>query len=183
MLDIPRDTKTDRANSVHASLGPGEMLAQANPLDFCKGLYQGTLGRPVDAIGQLFGQDAPAKPHNETLATKAGLMAGQIIDFSILAAASHGALKPLLRESINQTLGTSLKMFVAGSIDSGLLTASSKDKSLLSGRIENGLVGGATFAFMGGTGKALEGVNIVQHAIASKAVSYTHLTLPTNREV
>lgn len=167
LIDITRDSKKDRHTQ---PLSAGELLLQANPIDFGQGFYQGTIGKPAEALGQLAGikADNKTKDRPETVATKAGVMAGQIVDFSILALATHGALKPLLKESINQTVGTSAKMFAAGAIDGGLLTSSSEQKSLLRGRLENGLVGGATFAFMGGAGKALEGVNLVENAVVSK---------------
>ena len=147
-----------------------KIVSNINPVDFAQGFYQGAIEKPVNGVRQLAGLDdkeskKPAKKsESATLATEAGIMAGQIVDFSILAVASHGALKPLLKESvinINGVAGTASKMFLAGAIDGGVLTTSSTDKGLLQGRIEAALVSGSTFAVMGGASKALEGVKLI----------------------
>lgn len=146
------------------------IVSNINPVDFAQGLYQGAVGKPVDAVRQLAGlsnndsdkkKKAPEVESKRTLATEAGVIAGQIVDFTVLAVASHGALKPLMKESINGIAGSAGKMFLAGAVDGGLLTTSSSDRGLLQGRLEGALVSGTTFAVMGGGSKALEGVKLL----------------------
>ncbi|CAN5228174.1 hypothetical protein BH11CYA1_BH11CYA1_44600 [soil metagenome] len=150
-----------------------KIVSNINPVDFAQGFYQGAIEKPVNAVRQLVGlpdssSDSKSnkktvkdeKPETRTLASEAGNMAGQIVDLSLLALASHGALKPHMKESINGVAGSASKMFLAGALDGGLLTSSSSDKSLLEGRLEGALVSGTTFAVMGGAGKALEGVSL-----------------------
>lgn len=158
-----------------------KIVSNINPADFAQGFYQGAIEKPVDAVRQLVGLNgsdrdkekiAPKIESKRTLATEAGAIAGQIVDFSILAVASHGALKPLMKESINSVAGSASKMFLAGAVDGGLLTRSSSDKSLLQGRLEGALVSGTTFAVMGGASKALEGVKLLpNHDFVAKSLS------------
>jgi hypothetical protein len=158
-----------------------KIVSNINPVDFAQGFYQGAIEKPVDAMRQLVGLDdsagAIAKKSSKveatrTLATEAGAIAGQIVDFSVLAVASRGALKPLMKESIDGIAGSASKMFLAGAVDGGLLTKSSNDKSLLQGRLEGALVSGTTFAVMGGGSKALEGVKLLpQNDFLSKGLS------------
>ncbi|MDQ5933247.1 MAG: hypothetical protein QG574_545 [Cyanobacteriota bacterium erpe_2018_sw_21hr_WHONDRS-SW48-000092_B_bin.40] len=147
-----------------------KIVSNINPVDFAQGFYQGAIEKPVNGLRQLVGLEdkeskkSAKKSESSTLATEAGVIAGQIVDFSILAVASHGALKPLMKESvmnINGVAGTASKMFLAGAIDGGVLTTSSSDKGLLQGRLEAALVSGSTFAVMGGASKALEGVKLL----------------------
>ena len=167
----------------------GKIIENANPVDFARGRYDGAIARPLLSIVQLSesngartgksGKPVPASgpdsSQDKTIAHQAGVMAGQIVDFSVLALASHGALKPVLKESLNGTAGTAAKMFAAGAVDGGLLTASKADQNerhgLLGARLENALVSGSTFAVMGAVGKSLEGVKLLeQEALISKGL-------------
>ena len=123
-----------------------KIVSNINPVDFAQGFYQGAIEKPVDAVRQLVGLSDNDKGHDKnklapkaeaprTLATEAGAIAGQIVDFSILAVASHGALKPLMKESINGVAGSASKMFLAGAVDGGLLTTSSSDKMCIRDRV------------------------------------------------
>ncbi len=158
-----------------------KIVSNINPVDFAQGFYQGAIEKPVDAVRQLVGlsdndrgkeKKGPKVESKSTLATEAGAIAGQIVDFSILAVASRGALKPLMKESIDGVAGSASRMFLAGVVDGGLLTKSSNDKSLLQGRLEGALVSGTTFAVMGGGSKALEGVKLLpKNDFLSKGLS------------
>lgn len=158
-----------------------KIVSNINPVDFAQGFYQGAIEKPVNGVRQLVGLEdkeskkSAKKSESSTLATEAGIIAGQIVDFSVLAVASHGALKPLLKESvinINGAAGTASKMFLAGAIDGGVLTTSSSDKSLLQGRLEAAMVSGSTFAVMGGASKALEGVKLLpKNDLLAKSLS------------
>jgi hypothetical protein len=133
-----------------------------NPLDFARGFVDGAIHQPGKAIDQLRGGTiAPDAHKSETLATKAGNMAGFILDFAIVAKCSGAAIAPLLGEAAETTAGAATKMFVAGGIYGSVLTPSSTDRSLLVGRMQNGLVSASTFAVMGGVGKALEGTELL----------------------
>ncbi len=142
-----------------------KIVSNINPVDFAQGFYQGAIEKPVNALRQLAGLDSEDKKQKvdskRTIATEAGAIAGQIVDLSILAIASHGALKQIMKESINGVAGSAAKMFLAGAIDGGVLTTSSTDKGLLQGRLEGAMVSGTTFAVMGGASKALEGVKLI----------------------
>lgn len=143
-----------------------EKSPESKPLDFVHGFYEGGLARPVAAIEELtagkVGQTSPRAREPESLAFKSGLMAGQIVDMGMLALVSHGALKPVLKNNINEVSGTSAKMFLAGALQGGLFT-SSENKM---GRLENAAVDGLTFASMGGGGKAMEKVKFTENALA-----------------
>ncbi|HEY9758706.1 MAG TPA: hypothetical protein V6C97_26300 [Oculatellaceae cyanobacterium] len=136
----------------------GSVLHNINPIDFLKGCYQGAVQKPVDAIKQLCGSK-PAEPQAQrerTLAAKAGELVGEVVDFTILSAATHGALKPVLGAAVDGVSGTAIKMFATGAVDGGLLTKSDESKGLLRGRLESAIITGSTFAIMGGTKKALD---------------------------
>ncbi|MBU6453738.1 MAG: hypothetical protein KGS72_18305 [Cyanobacteria bacterium REEB67] len=145
-----------------------KVVANANPVDFAVGLYDGAIARPANAVRQIVAESSiastsKAKP-DESFAHKAGALTGQIVDFSLIAMASRAVLKPMLGAAVDSISGVSGSMFVAGAFDGGLLTSSDPSRGLLAGRGENALVNGATFAFMGGAGKALEAVSLVKAA-------------------
>ena len=133
-----------------------------NPVDFARGFVDSALHQPLQAIAQLRGKEINTDAQkSQTLATKAGNMAGFILDFAIVARCSGAAITPMLGEAAETTLGAGTKMFVAGGLYGGVLTPSANDRSLLAGRSQNGLVNAATFAVMGGVGKALEGTELL----------------------
>lgn len=136
---------------------------ELNPLDFVSGLYDSAVRQPVDAIRQLAGAKVEnSTGGNDTLAGKAGGLAGYIMDFMLVSKASGAAMDGMFDKAALATpAGSAAKMFVAGGIYGGILTPSSENKSLLEGRAENALVSGATFAVMGGAGKALEGTKFL----------------------
>jgi hypothetical protein len=130
---------------------------ELNPLDFAEGLYQGVLGQPIKAVKQLCGATIEETDHtNDSLALKAGTMAGTAIDFAILSRLSDGLLNPALGKSADTILGSGAKMAITGGVYGTLLTPSSNDRSLLEGRLENGFVYASSLAVMGGGAKALE---------------------------
>ena len=100
------------------------------PGDFVDGLYQGAVEKPLNGIRQLVGKNVEPQTvpgdgntqSQDTLAGKAGFMAGQIIDFSVVALLSRKALAPVLKQYLDSTVGTAAMMFVARDLDSGVLT-------------------------------------------------------------
>ena len=130
---------------------------ELNPLDFAEGLYQGVLGQPIKAVKQLCGATINETDHtNDSLALKAGTMAGTAIDFAILSRLSDGLLNPALGKSADTILGSAAKMAITGGVYGTLLTPSSSDRNLLEGRLENGFVYASSLAVMGGGAKSLE---------------------------
>lgn len=128
-----------------------------NPLDFARGFIDSAVNQSLNAIGQLNGKSIePACQRNDSLATKAGNLAGFIVDFAVLSKLTGRALGPAFGGAAEGVLATSTKMGVAGGLYGGLLTPSGNDRSLLQGRLENALVTGSTFAVMGGVGKVME---------------------------
>ncbi|MBK9277905.1 MAG: hypothetical protein IPM93_06995 [Candidatus Obscuribacter sp.] len=146
------------------------------PGDFVDGLYQGAVEKPLNGIRQLVGKNVEAQTvpadgnaqSQDTLAGKAGFMAGQIIDFSVVALLSRKALAPVLKKSLDSTAGSAATMFVAGAVDGGVLTKSAPEKSLLLGRTESALTMGTTFAVMGGASKALEARTLLPGSLPFK---------------
>ncbi|MBS1998691.1 MAG: hypothetical protein JSS86_20345, partial [Cyanobacteria bacterium SZAS LIN-2] len=133
-----------------------------NPVDFARGFADGAFNRPLSAIEQLAGKQLEQQPQkSETLATKAGVIAGSVVDLVIVAKASGAALGPLLGKAAETTLGQTSKMFAAGAITGGILTPSESSENLLSDRLKNGLISGTTFAVMGGVSKTLEGTELL----------------------
>jgi len=120
------------------------------PGDFVDGLYQGAVEKPLNGIRQLVGKNVEPQTvpgdgntqSQDTLAGKAGFMAGQIIDFSVVALLSRKALAPVLKKSLDSTAGSAATMFVAGAVDGGVLTKSAPEKSLILGRTESALTMG-----------------------------------------
>lgn len=143
----------------------GDFLEKAkenlNPIDFGRGFYQGTIGKPVNGISQLAGAEVEKEEAPATLAGKAGYIGGQIVDFAALAVVSRGALKPLLKKAIDSTGGTAASMFLAGSVDGAVLTASEPGGNIWRDRMQQGLINGTTFAIMGGATKAMDAKAIV----------------------
>ena len=165
--------------SPHDMTGPATLIEKTlgekaandlNPLSYVEGLYEGAIGKPVAAIKQLHSGISPESDtveslenSNQSLAKAAGVMTGQIIDLSILALVSRAALKPILGAAIDSTIGNTTKMFLAGSLNGGLLTPDDKleaGQSLIKGRITSALVSGSTFAVMGGADRAMEGLSV-----------------------
>ncbi|MBS2010876.1 MAG: hypothetical protein JST01_27745 [Cyanobacteria bacterium SZAS TMP-1] len=133
-----------------------------NPVDFARGFANGAFNRPLSAIEQLAGKQLEQQPQkSETLATKAGVIAGSVVDLVIVAKASGAALGPLLGKAAETTLGQTSKMFAAGAITGGIFTPSESSENLLSDRLKNGLISGTTFAVMGGVSKTLEGTELL----------------------
>jgi len=144
---------------------------ELNPLDFASGLYDGAIKQPLSAVRQLAGEKVAAQDsRDDSLAKKGGHLAGFILDFSIVSRLTGGAVNKALAEATASGItGAGARMFVAGGLYGGLLTASSNEKGLLAGRLENALVSGTSFAVMGGVGKVLEGTGVVAgHEILGK---------------
>lgn len=152
------------------------ILHNLNPLDFAEGLYDAAITQPLAAVRQLGGaQPQPQQEGEASLARKAGQIAGMIVDFTLLSKASGRLLNPYLGAAAETAAGSAAKMFLAGSIYGGLLTASDPAKPLWEGRLENAGASAITFGVMGGVGKSLEsaqflgGNRFINSAIAGGA--------------
>jgi hypothetical protein len=134
-----------------------KVAQQINPLDLAEGLYQGIIGQPIKAIKQVCGAKVAENDHShDSLALKAGMLGGTAIDFAILSRLTDGVLNPVLGKAANSVLGSSVKMAFTGGVYGTLLTPSSNDRSLLEGRLENGVVYASSLGVMGASAKALE---------------------------
>jgi hypothetical protein len=132
------------------------VLHNISPLEFLKGCYHGAVQKPVDAIKQLCGSKVEKAKDESTFAGKAGEFVGEVVDFTILSAATRGALKPVMGAAVDGAAGTATKMFAVGAIDGGLLTTSDDRNGLLRGRLGSALIAGSSFAVMGGMKRALD---------------------------
>lgn len=143
----------------------GDFLEKAkedlNPIDLGRGFYQGMIGKPVDGVRQLAGAEVGKEEAPKSLAGKAGYIGGQIVDFAALAVLSRGALKPILGKAIESTGGTAASMFLAGTVDGAIFTASEPGDDIVRSRLQQGLTNGTTFAIMGGAAKAMESRTIL----------------------
>ncbi len=134
-----------------------KIAKQLDPVDLAEGLYEGVIGQPIKAIKQACGAKIEVNDHsNDSLALKAGMLAGTAIDFAVLSRLSDGLLNKRLGKSANSLLGSTVKMALTGGIYGTLLTPSSSERSLLEGRLENGVVYASSLAVMGGGARALE---------------------------
>lgn len=134
-------------NTVAKELSPG---------DFAEGFIHSAFEQPWNAIQQLRGEKLHQSEHNDSLASKAGNIAGFIAEFTVLAKLTGGPMNKLLGKAATTALGSAAKMFVAGGIHGGLLTPGREDRSLLQGRLENAAVSASTFAVMGGLARRME---------------------------
>jgi hypothetical protein len=148
----------------------GSIGRQLNPVDFAEGLYDGAIGQPASAIAQLAGRKQENANRDETLAYKAGELGGMALDFAVLSRVGGGLLRPLFhtREELlfgkatETLLESTSKMAAAGGVYGGLLTPSSENQSLLTGRLAGGFIGATTGAAMGATAKGLESVSLLK---------------------
>src|SRR6202022_4609209 len=93
-----------------------------NPVDFARGFIDSAVDQPLNAFRQLTGgKIAKTEPANDSLATKAGNVAGFILDFTIISKLTGRAMNPVLGSGAEGVIGTSAKMGAAGAMYGGLL--------------------------------------------------------------
>jgi hypothetical protein len=153
-----------KALSYAAGLGAGEVLAAPNierfvvaslsPIDLARGILDGALQQPWNALAQVTGDRLPAMhlvgDKDQSLARKAGNIAGSVIDLLILSRLTGKATSSLFQH-LPGVLASGVKFGMDGAIYGGIFTQSDNNKGLLRGRLQNAAINGLTFAAMGST--------------------------------
>lgn len=139
---------------------------ELNPAEFGHGFYDSAIAQPTKAIRQLVRADLPIRPQefpttpipqHDTLAAKAGAIAGFVVDFTLLSKLTGGVMNKVLGDRAAGTVaGSAAKMFVAGGVYGGVFTPSNDGEDLLTSRLGNAAVTGASFAAMGAVSKGIE---------------------------
>lgn len=147
-------------------LGKNNLLekeAESGPSALLKGVADGALSQPSKAFGQLFSASPEevqfTNPANDSGSHRVGQIVGSLLPFVGAGLLSHRVNLALMGESrsfLNLVAEQASTGFVMGSVFTGSQLKPGDD--LLSARLNQGLVGAATFATMAGTAGGLDRV-------------------------
>ena len=154
---------------------------ELSPRDFAEGFLNSAIEQPWNGIQQLRGEKLPQACHQDSLAAKAGNIAGFIVEFTVLSKLTRCPMNKLLGKAASSVYGSTAKMLVAGAMQGGIFTPSREDRSLLCGRLENAAVSASTFAVMGGVANKLETESIPISRHDSSAKFYSPIPLSVTK--
>ena len=104
--------------------------------------------------------DSKGAEHKDSIGSRAGAMAGFVLDFTVLSLATRGAGKPFFKAAgvaETSTLASAGTMGLAGGLYGGVFTPSANDGDLLNSRLKQAAVQAGTFASMSFATSALGG--------------------------